>query len=277
MRFSLIIGTLDREQQLEECITHLLAQTFQDFEIIIVDQSTQENIHIAQRSEKITYMHVDYKGLSRARNDALKIAAGDYICLVDDDGLYETDVLEKADAILRQEAPTIMGGRMIDPQSGESACNVPRAIVHWRTAFSYMCSPTMIIERDFLCTHLFDECFGVGTEYGSGEETDIIFAALAEKKKVLYTDKYTVSHPLHRGDTLECARIMKYAYGQGALLAKVKKSYSWFWGTVLFYKAFLGNEVAALVLWILRKKSARLRRIKAKKLFLGFKAYLHED
>lgn len=277
MRFSLIIGTLDREQQLEECITHLLAQTFQDFEIIIVDQSAKENEHIANRSDKITYLHVDYKGLSRARNDALRIAVGEYVCLVDDDGLYETDVLEKADAVLKREMPTIMGGKLMDPQSGQCDCAASRAVVHWHAAFSYMCSPTMMIKRTFALTHPFDERFGVGAEYGSGEETDIIFAALAEGKRVLYTNEYTVMHPVRRGGGLDYTRIAKYAYGQGALLAKIQKRYSWFWGTALFCKVFFGNKMAAVILTLFRKERAQLRQIKAKELLRGFKSYLRGE
>ena len=81
MKFSMIIGTLNREKAIKYCLKSLLEQNYENYEIIIIDQSDNDKTekYVKNLSEKrIKYMHVDYKGLSRARNDALKLASGDY-------------------------------------------------------------------------------------------------------------------------------------------------------------------------------------------------------
>lgn len=79
--FSLIIGTLNRVESIKSCLESIYNQTIDDYEIIIVDQSNDdetENYIKSLCSDKIKYLHVSYKGLSKARNQALKMASGDF-------------------------------------------------------------------------------------------------------------------------------------------------------------------------------------------------------
>lgn len=275
MRFSLIIGTLNRKKQLDICIDHILNQSFKDFEIIIVDQSEEEYSEIRNRSDKIQYIHIKEKGLSHARNVAIKASQGEYICLVDDDGLYEPNVLEVANKIIDDKSPTILGGKIIDPVTGLSNADDKEKIVSWKNAFKYHVSPSMIIQRSFLETHMFDEMFGVGAKYGAGEETDIVFAALSEKKMVYFSGEYIVKHGMGKNNKNQnINRVTSYAYGRGALLKKVSKKYSFFWGSYYFYRSLLLNSVAGYVIYpIINKDKAKVLKLKASSLLHGYKEY----
>ena len=70
----------------------------------------------------------------------------------------------------------------------------------------------------------FDEKFGLGAKYGSGEETDYIFNHLNRKKVVFYSSKASISHPEEFSDQKTSNNIYKkfysYGTGQGALLRK---------------------------------------------------------
>lgn len=275
MRFSLIIGTLNRKNFLDICIDHILKQSFKDYEIIIVDQSDEEYSEITNKSDKIKYIHIKEKGLSHARNIAIKVSKGDYICLVDDDGLYEPNVLEVADRIISEKAPTILGGKIIDPITGLSNTNDKEKIVTWKNAFKYHVSPSMIIQRNFLETHMFDEMFGVGSKYGAGEETDIVFAALSEKKMVYFSDKYIVKHGMGKNNkNKNINRITSYTYGRGALLKKVSKRYSLFWGSYFFYRSLLFNFIFGYIFMpIINKDKAKILKLKTSSLWCGYKDY----
>lgn len=276
MRFSLIIGTLNRKNELDICIEHILNQSFKDYEIVIVDQSDEDYSEIANRSDKIKYIHIKEKGLSHARNIAIKVSKGEYICLVDDDGLYEPNVLEVADKIIADKSPTILGGKIIDPVTGLSNTNDKEKIVTWKNAFKYHVSPSMIIQRSFLEKHMFDEMFGVGSKYGAGEETDIVFAALSEKKMVYFSSEYVVKHGMGKNNkNKNIDRITSYAYGRGALLKKVVKNYSLFWGSYYFYRSLLLNSAAGyIILPIINKDKAMISRLKASSLLHGYKDYM---
>ena len=64
---------------------------------------------------RIIYKHVKFKGLSKARNEALRIAKGEYFCLIDDDAYYPPDYLCKLSICLkRNETKTIISGYMWD-------------------------------------------------------------------------------------------------------------------------------------------------------------------
>lgn len=273
MKFSIIIGTLNRHKELQECINCLLQQTYRAFEIIIVDQSQEDFSQITDfDKDLIKYIRIDKKGLSHARNVAISMATGDYICLVDDDGLYDPNVLEVADKIIDEIHPVILGGKMIDPVSGICRSNEGESIINWNSSFKYLVSPTMIIETEFLKIHNFDERFGVGSTYGSGEETDIVLAALKVRKLVYYCDRYIVRHHVEVNGISDVDRVVSYSYGRGALLKKTVKEYSALWGIILYMRSYWYNALSGF--FTIRNKNRRnLKLKKASSIRKGFKSF----
>ena len=131
MKFSLIIGTLNRLSSLKNCIDSLRKQTFRDFDIIIIDQSDDDQTEKYVESIddlNIVYKHVDYRGLSRARNDALKLSSGDYFCLIDDDAYYNDDYLQVAS--LYVERKCILSGYIFDNNTQSSFAKYKKRYNH---------------------------------------------------------------------------------------------------------------------------------------------------
>lgn len=88
---SVIIPTFNRQRLVSVAIESVLNQSFQDFEIIVVDDgSTDDTAAAVQsfRSEKIRYIFQVNKGRSSARNHALSVARGSYITFLDSDDTY---------------------------------------------------------------------------------------------------------------------------------------------------------------------------------------------
>lgn len=100
--FSIIIPMYNVEKYIKICVDSLLAQTFQDFEIIIVDDvSTDNSYEICKKlygdNEKIRLIQQEKnQGQGSARNQGLKIANGKYIWFVDADDIALPDVLKKS-------------------------------------------------------------------------------------------------------------------------------------------------------------------------------------
>jgi GT2 family glycosyltransferase len=83
---SVIIPTFNRAAILEKTISFLLEQTYPDFEIIIIDQSSDSaEIQFEKMSGKINYFHIKEKGLPNARNIGIKKSKGHIILFIDDD------------------------------------------------------------------------------------------------------------------------------------------------------------------------------------------------
>lgn len=109
---SVIVPVYNVEKYIRKCIESVLNQTFQDFELILVDDGTKDKSGeicdaYAQKDPRIKVIHQENKGLSGARNTGLKKAEGEFLAFIDSDDfilntylqtLYECAVLYEADA-----------------------------------------------------------------------------------------------------------------------------------------------------------------------------------
>ena len=96
---SVIVPIYQVEAYLPKCIDSILAQTYTDFELLLVDDGTRDNCpaimeEYAKQDPRIRLIHKENGGLSSARNAGLDIARGKYIAFVDADDYVEPALLE---------------------------------------------------------------------------------------------------------------------------------------------------------------------------------------
>ena len=97
---SIIVPVYQVEKYLNECIDSILAQTFTDFELILVDDGSPDNCPAlcdaaAKRNSRVRVIHKQNGGVSTARNAGLDAAQGNWIAFVDSDDTVEPEYLEK--------------------------------------------------------------------------------------------------------------------------------------------------------------------------------------
>lgn len=100
MLFSIIVPVYNVEKYLCKCIESVLAQSFHDYELILVDDGSSDrsseicDAYMSQ-DKRVKVLHKENQGQSAARNDGLSLASGDYVVYMDsDDFLLNTDVLQ---------------------------------------------------------------------------------------------------------------------------------------------------------------------------------------
>lgn len=96
---TVIVPVYNVEEYLRRCVDSVLAQTYQNLEIILVDDGATDNSGImcdeyAAKDARVKVVHKENGGLSDARNAALDIAKGEYITLVDSDDYLANDYVE---------------------------------------------------------------------------------------------------------------------------------------------------------------------------------------
>ncbi|HEO8420469.1 TPA: glycosyltransferase family 2 protein [Yersinia enterocolitica] len=94
---SVVIPLYNKEQYIERTIMSILSQTFQDFEIIIVDDgSTDGSVEKAEAwiDNRITVRRMEHKGASAARNEGILAATADLITFIDADDEWKPRFLE---------------------------------------------------------------------------------------------------------------------------------------------------------------------------------------
>lgn len=95
--FTVIIPVYNKEHFIENTLNAVCNQTFQDFEIIVInDGSTDSSKDIITRflSDKIKLVDQSNQGVSSARNLGIKLAQGEYIAFLDADDLWQVNFLE---------------------------------------------------------------------------------------------------------------------------------------------------------------------------------------
>ena len=96
---SVIVPVYKVEPLLAKCIDSICAQTYQNLEIILVDDGSPDNCgaicdEYAEKDNRIRVIHQQNAGLAGARNSGLEIANGDYIGYVDSDDHIAPDMYE---------------------------------------------------------------------------------------------------------------------------------------------------------------------------------------
>ena len=108
---SVIVPVYNVAQYLEKSIASIQKQTYQNLEIILVDDGATDESgrlcdSIAEQDDRVSVLHKKNEGLSQARNDGMKQAHGDYLIFIDSDdyihpamiqSLYEQLIQEDAD------------------------------------------------------------------------------------------------------------------------------------------------------------------------------------
>jgi glycosyltransferase involved in cell wall biosynthesis len=117
---SVIICTYNRANLLKRALNSLARQSVKDFEIIIVDDGSEDNTceicnSFKDRITSLKYIYVKNSGLSYARNVGIKSSTGDYILFTDDDCIPEENWVERMGFYLKRE--TIVAGVITSPVS----------------------------------------------------------------------------------------------------------------------------------------------------------------
>lgn len=101
-KVSVIIPSYNAEAFISETVDSALAQTYQDLEIIVVDDGSTDNTRrvLQQYGDRIRYVYQRNSGVSMARNTGIAIATGEYIALLDHDDVFLPEKLEEQVKIL---------------------------------------------------------------------------------------------------------------------------------------------------------------------------------
>ncbi|MBA1325633.1 glycosyltransferase [Enterococcus faecium] len=96
---SIIVPVYKVEKYLRKCVDSILAQTFTDFEVILVDDGSPDNSgkicdEYAEKDNRVRVIHKENGGLSSARNAGIDVARGKYLGFVDSDDYIDEDMYE---------------------------------------------------------------------------------------------------------------------------------------------------------------------------------------
>lgn len=119
MKISVIIPVYNVEHYIKQCVCSLLNQTYQDYELILVDDgSTDESIErvlpIIDHNKNIHVHRQANGGVSSARNKGIELASGDWLAFIDSDDCILPDYLEKLYSVTHKADLVLSGDRYLE-------------------------------------------------------------------------------------------------------------------------------------------------------------------
>lgn len=102
---SMIVPVYNCEKYIKECIESLRRQSYNNIEIIIVNDGSKDNSglicdEIAESDSRILVLHIENNGVANARNLGISIAKGEYIAFCDSDDIMAPDFIEEAVSVI---------------------------------------------------------------------------------------------------------------------------------------------------------------------------------
>ncbi len=118
--FTVVVPIYNASKFIRKAMEHLVHQTFQDFEIIIVDDGSTDNSaqiikDYAKHDKRIKLIQQKNAGVSAASNTGIKAASGEYVCIHDHDDFVNLDYFEKMAVAANQTHADILCGEVNEP------------------------------------------------------------------------------------------------------------------------------------------------------------------
>lgn len=123
---SVIVPVYNVEKYLQRCVDSILAQTFTDYELILVDDGSPDRSgeicdEYAERDNRVRVIHQKNSGVSAARNNGVEVALGEYITFIDSDDWVHCEYLERLYNAILETGADIAVTHVKTVRDGETA------------------------------------------------------------------------------------------------------------------------------------------------------------
>jgi glycosyltransferase involved in cell wall biosynthesis len=255
--FSLVVSTKGRAEELETLLLSLKAQSFQDFDVLVVDQNPDERLEAPLAKDwgfVLRRLHrPGESGLSHGRNVGWRESDAEFVLFPDDDCWYPPGFLADAAQKLAATDADVLTGRAADAQgrsiNGRFEARAQRVVRNrvWTTQIEWAA-----VFRRALLESLdgYDPNIGVGatTPWQACEGQDIVLRALKTGAICWYDPDLYGHHaelPISQPDAAMIAKGRQYGRGMGYVL----RQHGWGWGARLYW---IGRPAARAALSLLR-------------------------
>jgi len=198
--FSIVIPYYKKRNYIERCLDAVLAQTCQNFEIILVDDGSQDDIAklISQKYPQVKLIQQDNQGVSAARNTGIANAKHEYIAFLDADDYWSAYYLEKnAEVIHKIEYCTIIGSSYsniigdIQNSDEKTMFSIVKDYFKYAIRNTFFFTSATVIKTDF-----FRKNEGFCTSLKYGEDLDVWWRAVLSGGSVVKIENIMVYYSL---------------------------------------------------------------------------------
>lgn len=184
-KISIIIPVYNAENSIDRCINSILNQTYNDYEIIAINDGSKDNsLNILKEYEKklkgkIKVVNQENMGVANTRNNGIKVATGKYIMFIDNDDYFDDNYLETyIKEIENNHYDVVMGGyKRVNNEGKILESRYPKNN-EW-SKFTIITPWAKIYNRKFIVDNKIEFL-----NYGIGEDIYFILQIFDKSKKI---------------------------------------------------------------------------------------------
>lgn len=201
---SVLIPAYNAEKTINRCLDSILCQTFQDIELIIVNDGSTDNtlsilLNYAEKDKRIIIYNQPNQGVSAARNTGLRNASGDYILYVDSDDWIESNMIQRMVDLI-EDADIVFCGNDHSETPGQVECIDNVKIEYWnqqQQMLEFMKHKRMTgMLWNKLIRRNITEGFWFNEKTGYGEDAEFLWKILKKSHKMVVTNEILYHHVL---------------------------------------------------------------------------------
>jgi len=200
-KVSIIIPTYNRDKYICDAIDSVFAQTYKDYEVIVVDDGSTDSTKevVKKYGDRVRYFYQNNQGPSVARNHGVDRSSGEYLAFLDDDDLWLPNFLEIQVRALDEEGGLafVCSGAYVVNETGKQidiwkmrANNSFLDLYH----MNFVLTLTVLLRRQY-----FDIVGGFDRRFKICQDYDL-WLRLAMKYKFRYQDMLLAKYRLHKGN-----------------------------------------------------------------------------
>jgi len=190
--FSVVIATYNRRALVVRAVASVLAQTFPDYELIVVDDGSDDGTADVLRGygDRVRVIRQSNQGPGAARNRGIAAAEGKYIAFLDSDDLWYPWTLESYASAITRESPAVLSGAAVCFGPDQEVPQAEHAPVHYDCVSNYLMvdqgtavlgSGTIVVAADLL-----RQIGGFSGEISVAEDTDLLIRTSIREPFILF-------------------------------------------------------------------------------------------
>lgn len=251
MKVSVIVPVYNRENFIKKCLDSLLSQTFQGYEIIVIDDASNDGtnkvLKLYDEPRIKVFCNADRGGYCLTRNEGIRRACGDIIAFIDSDCVAGENWLEEiVKPFEHDESIMIVTGKVFDPSYGNYWQKVNKGgdfVANARGYVKRSLAGNMAIRRQFFDHNQFDP----NLSDLAGEEFDLSLCCRKQGFKIFYQPSAEVIH--YRRTEFTSSIKQQFYYGLGNTYVRFKHKHFPFisYGGWIIVGAVFCGVIAALI------------------------------
>ena len=201
-RVSVIIPAYNAEKYLEEALSSVFAQTYTDYEVIVIDDGSTDSTReiLAPYRERIRYVWQENQGVSAARNHGIYLARGELIAFLDADDLFLPHKLQQQVAVFDKfpQLGIVNSGFRIINDAGNTRGEVkwwkdiPKLDYEAWLLYKPVLPSAMMFRRSWL-----EQVGGFDARFFAGEDIDLTLRMIARGCQAEWLSEITTCYRIH--------------------------------------------------------------------------------